>query len=61
MIVDLLPSLVKPDNLAKFEDSLGDDFNLKLVDSVTNNTKHYIDLFSDAVDRVMPKESKEIS
>ena len=41
--------------------SLGEDVNLKLVDSVSSNTKHYVDLFSDAVDKVMPKESREIS
>jgi DNA replication licensing factor MCM7 len=34
---------------------------LRLVESVTNNTKHYVDLFSDAVDKVLPKESKDIS
>jgi DNA replication licensing factor MCM7 len=31
------------------------------MESVTNNTKHYIDIFSEAVDSVMPKESKEIT
>jgi hypothetical protein len=31
------------------------------VESVTNNTKHYVDLFSEAVDKIMPKEGKEIS
>ena len=31
------------------------------MESITNNTKHYIDIFSDAVDKVMPKESKEIT
>ena len=34
---------------------------MKLVESIRNNTKHYVDLFSDAVDAVMPKESKEIT
>jgi DNA replication licensing factor MCM7 len=53
--------LIELDDLREFEDSLGEDSNLKLVDSVTNNTKHYIDIFSDAVDKVMPKASKEIS
>lgn len=31
------------------------------MEAVTNNTKHYIDIFSEAVDSVMPKESKEIT
>jgi DNA replicative helicase MCM subunit Mcm2 (Cdc46/Mcm family) len=45
----------------QYEKAIGEDQNLKLVESITNNTKHYIDLFSDAVDKVMPKESKEIT
>lgn len=40
---------------------MGDEQNLKLVESITNNTLHYTDIFSEAVDRVMPKESKEIT
>ena len=35
--------------------------DLKLVDSIENNTKRYIDVFSQAVDKVMPKETREIS
>ena len=34
---------------------------LRLVESVEQNAKHYIDIFSQAVDKVMPKETKEIS
>jgi len=45
----------------QYERSLGDEHNLKLVESITNNTKHYVDIFSEAVDKVMPKESREIS
>jgi DNA replication licensing factor MCM7 len=45
----------------QYERSLGDEYNLKLVESITNNTKHYIDIFSEAVDKVMPKASREIS
>jgi hypothetical protein len=26
-----------------------------------NNTKHYVDLFSEAVDKIMPQPSREIS
>ncbi|KIV94395.1 hypothetical protein PV10_02164 [Exophiala mesophila] len=53
--------LVELDDLKEFEDTLGDEQNLKLVESITKNTKHYIDLFADAVDKAMPKPSKEIS
>lgn len=35
--------------------------DLKLVESVERNTKRYIDVFSQAVDAVMPKETKEIT
>ena len=48
-------------DILQYEKSLGDEQDLKLVESVTNNTKHYIDIFSDAVDKVMPKETKEVS
>lgn len=53
--------LIELDDLKTFEDSLGMDVNLKLVESIMKNTKHYIDLFSVAVDKVMPKESKDIT
>ncbi|ETN38884.1 uncharacterized protein HMPREF1541_06925 [Cyphellophora europaea CBS 101466] len=53
--------LIDLDDLKEFEDSLDADSNLKLVDSVLNNTKHYVDIFSDAVDKIIPKPSKDIS
>ncbi|KAL6250524.1 DNA replication licensing factor MCM7 [Rhinocladiella similis] len=53
--------LVDLDDLQEFEDSLPGDLSLRLVESVTNNTKHYVDLFSEAVDKVIPKASKDIS
>ena len=34
---------------------------LKLVESIERNAKHYVDILSQAVDKVMPKETKEIS
>lgn len=34
---------------------------LKLVESVENNTKHYVELFSRAIDKKMPNPSTEIS
>lgn len=45
----------------QYEKSLAEDTNLKLVESVAKNTKRYIDVFSEAVDGVMPKETKEIT
>lgn len=53
--------LIELDDLKTFEDSLGTDINLRLVESIMKNTKHYVDLFSIAVDKVMPKESKDIT
>lgn len=45
----------------QFEKSLPEETNLKLVESVQKNTYRYIDVFSRAVDEVMPKESKEVT
>lgn len=53
--------VIELDDLDTYEKSLGDDQNLKLVESVQKNTKHYIDLFSSAVDSIMPKESEGVT
>ncbi|KAJ9606198.1 DNA replication licensing factor MCM7 [Cladophialophora chaetospira] len=53
--------VIELDDLQEFEESLGDEIHLRLVESVTNNTKHYVDLFSEAVDKIMPKPSRETS
>ncbi|TPR09892.1 hypothetical protein CAN33_0053740 [Aspergillus niger] len=53
--------LIELDDLATYEKGLSEDEDLRLVDSVQKNTYHYIDLFSRAVDALMPKESKEIT
>lgn len=45
----------------QFEKSLPEEPKLKLVDTVQRNTYRYIDIFSQAVDAVMPKETKEIT
>ncbi len=34
---------------------------LKLVESVERNARHYVDILSQAVDKIMPRETKEIS
>ncbi|KAH8698309.1 putative DNA replication licensing factor Mcm7 [Talaromyces proteolyticus] len=53
--------LIELDDLQTFEKALPDDSDLKLVESIQGNTKRYIDVFSNAVDAIMPKETKEIS
>lgn len=47
--------------LLQYEKSLGDHETLRLVESIERNAKHYIDILSQAVDKVMPKETKEMS
>lgn len=34
---------------------------MKLVESIQHNTKRYIDVVSQAVDDVMPKETKDVT
>lgn len=34
---------------------------MKLVESIEKNTKRYIDVFSQAVDAVLPKETKDVT
>ncbi|KAI9814847.1 MAG: Mcm2-7 hexameric complex component [Thelocarpon impressellum] len=53
---------IELDDLDLYEKGLGDDASsLNLVRSIQTNTKHYIDVLSRAVDKVMPKERREIS
>lgn len=35
--------------------------DLKLVESIEKNTKRYIDVISQAVDDVMPRETKDVT
>ncbi|KKK12390.1 hypothetical protein P175DRAFT_0505311 [Aspergillus ochraceoroseus IBT 24754] len=53
--------LIELDDLATYEKSLPEDSELKLVQSVQKNTKRYIEVFSQAADAIMPKETKEIT
>ncbi|PYH77887.1 MCM-domain-containing protein [Aspergillus uvarum CBS 121591] len=53
--------LIELDDLTTYEKSLPDDTDLRLVESVQKNTHHYIELFSRAIDDLMPKESKDIT
>ncbi|KAL8990974.1 MAG: hypothetical protein Q9177_000494 [Variospora cf. flavescens] len=53
--------LIELDDLENYEKSLGDDKGLKLVESVERNARHYVDVLSQAVDKIMPKETRELS
>lgn len=45
----------------QYEEHAPEDMNLRLVESIEKNAKHYLEVFSRAVDKIMPKESKHIS
>lgn len=45
----------------QFEKSLPEETDLKLVESVQKNTHRYIEIFSQAVDAVMPRETREVT
>ncbi|KAF9879736.1 putative MCM2/3/5 family protein [Colletotrichum karsti] len=51
--------MIDLDDLATFESQLGDE--LKLVESIEINTKHYVELMSRAVDKLMPKPSEGVN
>lgn len=46
---------------AQYEKGFGEEMGLRLVDSIERNAKHYVDILSQAVDKVMPKETRDIS
>ncbi|KAI9715753.1 MAG: Mcm2-7 hexameric complex component [Candelaria pacifica] len=52
---------IELDDLDVYEKSLGDDAGLKLVESIEQNAKHYVEILSRAVDKAMPRETREIS
>ncbi|OAQ84351.1 DNA replication licensing factor mcm7 [Purpureocillium lilacinum] len=47
------------DDLHAWEDAM--DENLRLVDSIELNTKHYVEILSRAVDKVLPPPSTDVS
>ncbi|KAI9833461.1 MAG: Mcm2-7 hexameric complex component [Sarea resinae] len=53
--------IIELDDLQEFEKSLDDNEGPTLVSSIERNAKHYVEIMSRAVDKVMPKESREIS
>jgi DNA replication licensing factor MCM7 len=44
---------------AQFEDSLDEDINL--VQSIEKNTKHYVELMSQAIDKLIPLPSEDVT
>ncbi|KAJ5502385.1 Nucleic acid-binding OB-fold [Penicillium fimorum] len=53
--------LIELDDLSIFEKSMPEGEDLKLVESIEKNTKRYIDVISQAVDEVMPRETKDVT
>ncbi|KAJ5105572.1 hypothetical protein NUU61_002919 [Penicillium alfredii] len=53
--------VIELDDLSVFEKDLPEGEDLRLVESIEKNTKRYIDVVSQAVDSVMPKETKDIT
>lgn len=49
------------DDLDAYEKSLGDEADFELVSSIEKNAFHYIDVFSRAVDKVMPEPVAELN
>ncbi|KAF4975012.1 hypothetical protein FZEAL_8157 [Fusarium zealandicum] len=50
------------DDLSTWENqSFDDDDRLRLVDSIEMNTKHYVEIFSRALDEVMPQPNTEVT
>ncbi|KAL2360553.1 Mcm2-7 hexameric complex component [Blastomyces dermatitidis] len=53
--------LIELDDLDTYVKSLPDGPNSNILDNIEGNAKRYIDVFSDAVDEIMPKETREVS
>ncbi|EGS19100.1 putative DNA replication licensing factor [Thermochaetoides thermophila DSM 1495] len=53
--------MIDLDDLYTFEQEVYQNEGLRLVESVENNTKHYVELFSRAVDKLMPQPSEGIT
>lgn len=58
----MLPFLITATNSVQWEnDAFDNEDNIRLVDSIEMNTKHYVEIFSRAVDKVMPAASEDIT
>ncbi|KAJ5725599.1 DNA replication licensing factor MCM7 [Penicillium malachiteum] len=59
---DVAHILIELDDVEIFEKALPEEQqDMKLVESIQKNTKRYIDVFSQAVDAIMPKETKDVT
>ncbi len=48
--------------MRQYEKGLAEaDVHLNLIGSIELNAMHYIDIFARAVDKIMPKETQEVS
>ncbi|KAK6538120.1 Mcm2-7 hexameric complex component [Orbilia ellipsospora] len=56
---DLEAVTIELDDLDSYEKSSGE--NLHLVDSITKNAHHYLEIMARAIDEVMPKETVDIT
>ncbi|TKX25214.1 DNA replication licensing factor mcm7 [Elsinoe australis] len=53
---------IELDDLELYEKTLGDQANeLRLVSSIEQNAQHYIEIFSRAVDKVLPEPQRELT
>ncbi|EEH35675.1 DNA replication licensing factor mcm7 [Paracoccidioides lutzii Pb01] len=53
--------VIELDDLDSYVKSLPDGPESNILDNIQTNAKRYIDVFSDAVDEIMPKETRELS
>ncbi|KAI9890009.1 MAG: Mcm2-7 hexameric complex component [Vezdaea aestivalis] len=49
---------IELDDLQAYEETQDNEALLRLVSSIQGNTKHYVEIFSRAVDKAMPKETR---
>ncbi|KPM44712.1 DNA replication licensing factor mcm7 [Neonectria ditissima] len=49
------------DDLVTWESQMDEDENLRLVDSIEMNTKHYVEIVSRAVDEVLPQPNTDVT
>ncbi|KAF3282723.1 Mcm2-7 hexameric complex component [Orbilia oligospora] len=56
---DLDAITIELDDLDRWEKTSGE--NLRLVDSITKNAHHYLEIMSRAIDKAMPRETVDIS
>jgi len=53
--------MIDIDDVAQFEKEYPYSDNLKLAESIETNTKHYVELMSRAVDKLMPQPSEDVT